>query len=165
MTITKTAAREAVQTLQSQADALATQRLEADARHRAESERISAEQNAIAEIQRPLNELLQQRRAILERIACATTQLARQTVLQGEWLALVDQAVGVRDAMHLLNFQTLWNAYGAQANAARVSAEIGGFISRRKAELGNLEASIKTYASQHSLEYLVPVDMGGQAPE
>jgi Skp family chaperone for outer membrane proteins len=101
---------------------------------------------------------------IIERIATAKVQLARQAVLQGEWLALMDQALGVRDAAHLLNLNHLCEVFADKAGAARVMAELESFISRRQAELGNLESEIQNYAGQHSLDYLLPADMGGQAP-
>lgn len=164
-TTEKPAAREAVVSLQTEAANLTARQKELAAQHQAQADAIRQRQNEIGLIQAPLNALLQQRVAIIERIATAQVQLARQTVLQGEWLALVDQAVGVRDAAHLLNFVNLWKAYPGAANAARVTAEIEGFISRRQAELGNLEAEIQNYAGTHALEYLLPVGMGGQAPE
>ena len=164
-TSTKTAAHAAVKTLSDEAASLATRRAELAAQHAAEQESIRTRQNEISAIQAPLNELLQARTALIERIECATTQLARQGELQKEWVRLVDLAVGVKDAMHLLNFANLWKAYPGEANATRVATEIEGFISRRQSELENLEAEIQSYAAAQELGYLLPVSMGGKAQE
>jgi hypothetical protein len=64
----------------------------------------------------------------------------------------------------LCNLRQLCEVYADKAGAARVMAELEGFITRRQAELGNLEAEILAYAGQNALEYLVPADMGGKAP-
>jgi predicted RNA-binding protein Jag len=164
LTSEKPAAHTAVKTLRDEAAALIERRNELAAQHLAEQESIRQRVNAIADIQAPLNAKLQERTAILERLQTAQVQLARQKALHDEWLAVMDLAIGQRDAMHLFNLQHLCEVYAGQAGAARVMAEIEGFISRRQAELENLESEIQNYAGQNALGYLLPVSMGGQAP-
>ena len=101
---------------------------------------------------------------LLDRIKTATEQRARQVILNDQWQSKMDAALGVRDSAHLFNLAQLMEVFSNEANAARMISELDGFIARRKAELENLEARIKDHAGKHSLEYLVPSDMGGKAP-
>ena len=159
----KPAAIENVQNILDRMADLHARRENTQAEYEEQMAQIELEKQSISAIQAPLHSMLPQRADLLERIKTATEQRAKQVFLNDQWQAKMDAALGVRDALHLLNLAQLMEVFSNEANAARMISELDGFIARRKAELENLEAKINDHAGKHGLEYLVPADMGGKS--
>jgi hypothetical protein len=160
----KPGALENVQNILDRVADLHARRENAQAEYANQMQQIELEKRSIEAIQAPLHSMLPQRADLLERIKTATEQRAKQVILNDQWQAKMDAALGVRDAAHLVNLAQLMEVFSNDANASRMISELDGFISRRKAELGNLEAKITDHAAKHSLGFMLPEDLGGKAP-
>jgi hypothetical protein len=148
-----------LKSVQTEIEAFNARRAELAAKHKAEEDVLRERASACARIQAPLDRMLTERANLIERIETGRKQLAKQGPLQAAWIEIVDKAVGQAEAMHLLNFLHLWKAYPAEGNAERIAREIEAFLTRRQAELGNLEAELKAYAAQHGLTGQLPSEL------
>ena len=145
-------------------DEIVKRRHAAELQHKAEIAVIEAQQAEVTEIQRPLHVQLTAHRLLLERIQKAEKQRIIQAELAGEFDNIIlDRLVGNADAIgdgDIINFGGIHQMGPAMklVYAERGVILIDRWLTTKRAELAEIEKTLRAYATQHALDYLLPDD-------
>jgi hypothetical protein len=157
----KPGSRENVEKINLTVEQIIAKQDDAAARHKSEMQEIENQRLAMYAVLTPFHGMVATHNALSERISVANAQRTLQASFVEDFNNEIEKVIGNPNSAGrpYLNFQTYFDLHPNLAVAERGIVLIDRWLEVKKADLAEVEKSMREYAHEHSLEYMLPDEL------